>query len=79
MLQTFEATLENGHIIWNNPTDAPKSAKVLITVLEEISSSAKKTKGLARFAGIWKDLPEETKNKMDLDLKKIRNEWERDI
>ena len=34
MLQTFEGTIDNGQIIWNDPDNAPRNAKVLVTVLQ---------------------------------------------
>ena len=34
MLQTFEGTLNNGHIFFNDATEVPRNAKVLITVLQ---------------------------------------------
>lgn len=79
MLQSFTGILENGQIQWEEPQQLPKHAKVVVTVLEEIQTHEPKTSTLARFDGIWKDLPEETKLRLDNELRDQRNSWERDF
>lgn len=78
MLQSFTGVLENGHISWEEPQQLPKHAKVVVTVLEEIVTP-KTNSTLAKFAGIWANLPEKEKQSLNEHLNTIRNEWERPI
>ena len=78
MLQSFAGVLENGQILWEEPKQLPKHAKVVVTVLEEIDTP--KTQGtLSKYIGIWADLPQNEKNSLEKHIKNIRNEWERPI
>ena len=78
MLQSFAGVLENGQILWEEPKQLPKHAKVVVTVLEEIDTP--KTQGtLAKYIGIWADLPQNEKNSLEKHIRNIRNEWERPI
>ena len=80
MLQTFEGTIDNGRIIWNEPNDAPQNAKVLITILQSEKEPTKiQEKPSLRFRGALKDLSKEQKEKNNQDLQDLRNEWQRDI
>ena len=78
MLQSFTGVLENGQILWEEPKQLPKHAKVVVTVLEEIETP--KVGGtLMKFAGIWANVPKNEKKSLKEHLEKIRNEWERPI
>ena len=78
MLQSFAGVLENGQILWEEPKQLPKHAKVVVTVLEEIDTP--KTQGtLSKYIGIWADLPQNEKNSLEKHIRNIRNEWERPI
>ncbi len=79
MLQTFEGTIDNGQIIWNDPENAPRNAKVLVTVLQLEKEPAKIEKPSLRFRGALKNLSKEQKEKNNQDLQNLRNEWQRDI
>ena len=79
MLQTFEGTIDNGRIIWNEPNNAPQNAKVLITILQLEKEPTKTEKPSLRFRGALKDLSKEQKEKNNQDLQDLRNEWQRDI
>jgi hypothetical protein len=76
MLQSFTGVLENGQILWEEPKELPKHAKVIVTVLEELDTP--NVNGtLARFAGIWVNKHQNEKQSLDEHLNSIRNEWER--
>lgn len=79
MLQTFEGTIDNGQIIWNDPDNAPRNAKVLVTVLQLEKEPTKSEKPSQRFRGALKNLSKEQKEKNNQDLQNFRNEWQRDI
>ncbi len=81
MFQTFEAILENGHIQFQDETvnPLPAKARVLITVVETIESSASDASSMARFAGVWADLSVDEKKVIDHDLQILRDSWERPI
>jgi FtsZ-binding cell division protein ZapB len=79
MLQTFEGTIDNGQIIWNDPDNAPRNAKVLVTVLQLEKEPTKIEKPSLRFRGALKNLSKEQKEKNNQDLQNLRNEWQRDI
>lgn len=79
MLQTFEGTIDNGQIIWNDPDNAPRNAKVLVTVLQLEKELTKIEKPSLRFRGALKNLSKEQKEKNNQDLQNLRNEWQRDI
>ena len=78
MLQSFAGVLENGQILWEEPKQLPKHAKVVVTVLEEIDTP--KTQGtLSKYIGIWANLPQNEKDSLEKHVKNIRNECERPI
>ena len=78
MLQSFAGVLENGQILWEEPKQLPKHAKVVVTVLEEIDTP--KTQGtLSKYIGIWANLPQNEKDSLEKHVKNIREEWERNI
>jgi FtsZ-binding cell division protein ZapB len=79
MLQTFEGTIDNGQIIWNDPDNAPRNAKVLVTVLQLEKEPIKTGKPSLHFRGALKNLTKEQKEKNNQDLQNLRNEWQRDI
>lgn len=80
MLQTFEGTIDNGRIIWNEPDNAPQNAKVLITIILQLEKEPTKIeKPSLRFRGALKGLSKEQKEKNNQDLQDLRNEWQRDI
>lgn len=79
MLQTFEGTIDNGRIIWNEPNNAPQNAKILITILQLEKETPKIEKPSLRFRGALKGLSNEQKEKNNQDLQDLRNEWQRDI
>lgn len=68
MYKTIEAYYENGKIIYKDSMPSIKKAKLLITIIEEVT---RKTKDLSRFKGIFK-------KKIDgLEYqKKLRKEWD---
>jgi hypothetical protein len=78
MLQAFTGVLENGQIIWEEPKNLPKYAKVVVTVLEEIEP-AKSHRTLGDFNGIWSDMDEKEKKSLEQHINTIRDEWERPI
>ncbi len=79
MWQTFEGTIHNGHVIFNDGVQPPRNAKVLITVLqvEEEVPQAEKTSLL--FRGALKDLSQAKKDQNNREIQDLRNEWQRDI
>ena len=81
MLQQFEGTIENGQLIWKDPINAPKQAKVIITVLPvEKKVVLKVGERLSdRFEDAMIHLSKEEKKQRDKELKGLRNEWERRI
>ena len=79
MLQTFEGTLNNGHIFFNGDTKPPRNAKVLITVLEIEDETPKVEKPSLLFRGALKHLSQKQKDQNNKDLRDLRNEWQRDI
>ena len=68
MLKTIEAYYENGKIIYKDSMPSVKNAKLLITILEEVTH---KTKDLSRFKGIFKKKIDGLKYQ-----KKLRKEWD---
>ena len=79
MLQTFEGTLNNGHIFFNDAAKPPRNAKVLITVLQIEDEEPNMEKPSLLFRGALKHLSQEQKEQNNKDLKDLRNEWQRDI
>ncbi|WP_428663618.1 hypothetical protein [Runella sp.] len=79
MLQTFEGTLENGHIVWDEPNNVPKKAKVLVTVLYPVQETPTAEKPSRRFRGALKHLTQTQKDAHGQQIQELRNEWERDI
>jgi len=79
MLQTFEGTIDNGSIIWNEPNNAPQNAKVLITILKLEKEIPKIEKPSLRFRGALKGLSKEQKEKNNQEFQDLRNEWQRGI
>lgn len=81
MLQQFEGTIENGQLIWKDPKNAPKQAKVIITVLPvEKQLVLKEGERISdRFEGAMKHLSKEEKKQRNKELTGLRNEWERRI
>jgi predicted DNA-binding antitoxin AbrB/MazE fold protein len=65
MLKTYEAIYENGQLKWVSEEPDIKSARILITVMEEYSSSAEErarvaAKALAQLEGtepVLEDIP----------------------
>ena len=51
MLQSYEATYENGQITWVSDRPAMKSARLIVTVLEEIPTTTKRRVRPTHLAG----------------------------
>ena len=56
MLQSYEATYENGQITWVSDRPSMKSARLIVTVLEEIPQTVKRRVPSASIAGKGKTL-----------------------
>jgi len=56
MLQSYEATYENGQITWVDDRPSMKSARLIVTVLEEILPTVKRRVASASIAGKGKTL-----------------------
>jgi uncharacterized protein with von Willebrand factor type A (vWA) domain len=56
MLQSYEATYENGEILWVSDRPSMKSARLIVTVLEEIPQTVKRRVASASIAGKGKTL-----------------------
>lgn len=76
MLQAFTGVLENGQITWEDANQLPKHAKVVVTVLEEITPPKTK-RTLGGFAGIWANISKQEKQSLETHIHTIRNEWDR--
>lgn len=80
MLLTYEATLENGKLIWNEPVNLPEKAKVIVTVIEAIPKELERTtQTFGQFQNIWEHLSDTDKEQMSDDLRALRDSWERPI
>ncbi|MEA5405154.1 hypothetical protein VB776_19620 [Arcicella sp. DC2W] len=79
MLQTFEGTIHNGHVIFNEGVQPPRNAKVLITVLQVEEEVPKTEKVSLLFRGALKDLSQAKKDQNNKEIQDLRNEWQRDI
>jgi len=79
MLQTFEGTLNNGHIFFNDATQPPRNAKVMITVLQVEDEAPKTEKPSLLFRGALKNLSQEKKDQNNKEIQDLRSEWQRDI
>ena len=51
MLQSYEATYENGQVLWVGDRPSVQSAKLIVTVLEEIPLTVKRRVTSASIAG----------------------------
>ena len=56
MLQSYEATYENGQVLWVGDRPSMKSARLIVTVLEEIPQAVKRRVTSAAIAGKGKTL-----------------------
>ena len=56
MLQSYEATYENGQISWVGDRPSIQSARLIVTVLEEIPLTVKRRVTSASIAGKGKTL-----------------------
>ena len=56
MLQSYEATYENGQISWVGDRPSMKSVRLIVTVLEEIPPTVKRRVPSASIAGKGKTL-----------------------
>ena len=56
MLQSYEATYENGEILWVSDRPSMKSARLIVTVLEEIPQTVKRRVPSVSIAGKGKTL-----------------------
>lgn len=80
MLTTYEATLENGKLIWNEPVDLPEKATVIVTILETMEPApGPKVQTFGQFQGIWKHLPDSEKQRLSNEMNDLRDSWERPI
>ena len=79
MLQTFEGTINNGHIFFNDVNQPPRNAKVLITVLQIEDEAPKTGKPSLLFRAALKNLSSEKKDQNNQEIQDLRNEWQRDI
>ena len=51
MLKSYEAIIENGHVKWLSDTPAIKSARIIVTIIEEKTPGAKRRIPPAHLAG----------------------------
>jgi len=79
MIQSFEATLKNGKIVWDPTIKVPKEAKVKVTIVskKETKKSEERKLAVQQLSGALAHLSQQEKDKMYQELKDLRNEWER--
>ncbi|MBW4688488.1 MAG: hypothetical protein KME40_26210 [Komarekiella atlantica HA4396-MV6] len=56
MLKSYEATIENGQLKWLTDEPKPSSARVIVTILEDITPPVKRRTPPASIAGKGKTL-----------------------
>ncbi|MHC5720004.1 MAG: hypothetical protein ACYTX0_50230 [Nostoc sp.] len=56
MLKSYEATIENGQLKWLTDEPKPSSARVIVTILEDITPPVKRRTPPAAIAGKGKTL-----------------------
>lgn len=79
MLQSFEATLKNGQIIWKDSIDTlPNEAEVVITVLE-VKKKTKRVRKTLAFLDKPIILTTEENARIDAEFNEIRDSWQRDL
>jgi len=78
MIQSFEAVIKDGKIVWDPAIKVPKQVKVKVTIVSEKESKISKSRLAAQqLKGALSHLSQEEKDKMDKYLRDLRNEWER--
>jgi len=78
MIQSFEAVIKNGKIVWDASIKLPKEAKVKVTIVpEKETKKSKRVLAARQLNGALAHLSREEKDKMYQELKDLRNEWER--
>ncbi|MCU0325715.1 MAG: hypothetical protein MUF45_10745 [Spirosomaceae bacterium] len=79
MLQSFEATLKNGQIIWKDSLDKlPNEAEVVITVLE-VKKQVKSSRKTLDFLSEPMLFTDEENAQIDAEFNEIHDSWQRDI
>jgi len=74
MIQSFEAVIKDGKIVWDPAIKVPKQAKVKVIIVSENESKLSIRRIAAQqLKGALSHLTQEEKDKMDQDLRDLRN------